>query len=87
MKINNFGKVNLNPYQKNIMKQEQIAQVKKSDKLEISSEALELQKGSPIELERQNLVKELKEKVQSGEYEIEPKKIAEKMYSYWNEEF
>jgi negative regulator of flagellin synthesis FlgM len=87
MKINNYGKVNLNPYQKNIMKQEQIPQSKKKDQLEISNEAMELQKGNPIELERQNLVKELKEKVQSGEYEIEPKKIAEKMYSYWNEEF
>ena len=87
MKINNYGKINLNPYQKNIMKQDQVAQIKKKDQLEISNEAIELQKGSPIELERQNLVKDLKEKVQSGEYEIEPKQIAEKMYSFWNKEF
>lgn len=84
MKINNFGRVNLNPYQKQVEKQEQAAAIKKKDKVEISSEALELQKGSPLEVERQQLIKDLKEKVQSGKYEADPQKIAERMYDFWN---
>ena len=46
----------------------------KRDKVEISSEALELQKGNSLELERQKKVEELREKVQSGEYEVNPRK-------------
>lgn len=87
MKINNYSRVNMNPYQKQAEKSEQISSVKKKDKIEISSEALELQKGSSIQLERQEKIKELKDKVQNGTYEIEPRKIAEKVYSFWNDQF
>jgi len=87
MKINNIGQVKLNPYNRQMEKMDGIAKASKRDKLEISTEALELQKGNPIELERKKIVEDLKKKVDSGEYEIEPKKIAEKMYSFWNNEF
>lgn len=87
MKINNIGQVNINPYNRQMEKMEGIAKASKRDKLEISTEAKELQKGNPIELERKQFVEELKNKVDSGQYEIEPKKIAEKMYSFWNNEF
>lgn len=87
MKINNIGPVRLNPYNKQLEKLDSAAKTSKKDKLEISSEALELQKGSPIEAQRQKRVEEIKNKVDSGEYEIEPRKIAEKMYSFWNNEF
>jgi len=87
MKINNVGQVKLNPYNRQMEKMDGIAKASKRDKLEISTEALELQKGNPIELERKKIVEDLKKKVDSGEYEIEPKKIAEKMYSFWNNEF
>ncbi len=87
MKINNIGHVNINPYNKQMEKMEANAKASKRDKIEISIEAKELQKGNPIELERKKMVEELKNKVDSGQYEIEPKKIAEKMYSFWNNEF
>ena len=87
MKINNIGPVKLNPYSKQMDKTEGAAKASKRDKLEISTEAKELQKGNPIELERKQIVEALKNKVDTGQYEIEPKKIAEKMYSFWNNEF
>lgn len=87
MKINNIGPVKLNPYAKQMEKMEDTAKASKRDKLEISTEAKELHKGNPIEFERKQIVEELKNKVDSGQYEIEPKKIAEKMYSFWNNEF
>lgn len=87
MKINNIGRMNINPYNKQIDKLEKTAATTKKDKLEISSEALELQKGGTIEAQRDKLVEELKNKVNSGQYEIEPQKIAEKMYSFWNDKF
>lgn len=77
----------MNPYNKQIEKMEKSATVSKKDKLEISTEALELQKGGSIEAQREKLVEELKNKVNSGEYKIEPKEIAEKMYSFWNDKF
>ncbi len=86
MKINHVGHVNLNPYNKQMEKMEGATKASKRDKLEISTAALELQKGNPIELERQKIVEDLKNKVDSGEYKIEPKQIAEKMYSFWNNE-
>ncbi len=84
MKINNIGRVNVNPYNKQMEKMEKAQNVSKRDKIEISSEALELQKGGPLEIERQEKVEKLKEKVQSGEYEIKPREIAKKMYDFWN---
>lgn len=87
MKINNYNRVNMNPYQKQAEKAEQVSDSKKKDKLEISSEALKLQKGGSIEMDREAKVKALKEAVQAGKYEIEPKKIAEKVYSFWNNQF
>lgn len=62
----------------------QVQSTSKRDKLEISSEALELQKGNPLELERQQKVEQLKAQVQSGEYEINPREVAKKMYDFWD---
>ena len=44
MKINNFRPVNMNPYNKQMEKQDQLQSSKQKDKIEISPEALELQK-------------------------------------------
>ena len=79
--------MNMNPYNKQIEKMEKASATSKKDKLEISTEALELQKGGSVEAQREKLVEELKNKVNSGQYEIEPQKIAEKMYSFWNDKF
>lgn len=84
MKINNIGRVNVNPYNKQMDKMDKTQNVKKRDKIEISSEALELQKGNSFEIDRLEKVEQLKQKVQSGEYEIKPREIAKKMYDFWN---
>jgi negative regulator of flagellin synthesis FlgM len=85
MKINNFRPVNMNPYNKQMEKQDQLQSSKKKDKIEISPEALELQRGNQLELDRQERVNELKSKVQSGEYKVNPEEIAHKMYSFWDD--
>ncbi|GLB60195.1 flagellar biosynthesis anti-sigma factor FlgM [Cytobacillus sp. NCCP-133] len=84
MKINNIGRTNMNPYNKQMDKMEKAQNVTKRDKIEISSEALNLQKGNPLEMERQQKVEKLKEEVQSGKYEINAKEVAKKMYEFWN---
>ena len=62
MKINNIGRLNLNPYEKQMDKVDKSEKSTKRDKVEISSEALELQKGNSLELERQKKVEELTRK-------------------------
>ena len=66
-------------------KQDQLQTSKKKDKLEISPEALELQKGDQLEIQRQERVNELKNKVQSGQYKVNPEEVAHKMYSFWDD--
>lgn len=84
MKINNTGRININPYNKPMDKMEKVQNASKRDKLEISSEAMDLQKANPLEIERQLRVDRLKEEVQSGKYEVNPKEVAKKMYDFWN---
>ncbi|UOE93810.1 flagellar biosynthesis anti-sigma factor FlgM [Alkalihalobacillus sp. LMS39] len=83
MKINPFQSVHNNPYKKQIEKQAAVEGTKKSDKLEISKEAIEMQKGSRIELEREEKVKQIKEQLASGDYHVDPKKVASKFVDFW----
>ena len=85
MKINNIRPMNVNPYNKQQEKVEKLQTSKAKDQIEISSEALELQKGDQFEIERQQKVSEIKSKVDSGEYEINPKEVARKLYSFWDD--
>lgn len=85
LKINHTPGIKVNPYQKQATKVEQAQKANYKDKIEISSEALNLQKLGNVETARQEKVEALKKEVQSGEYAINPGKIAEKMYSYWDE--
>jgi negative regulator of flagellin synthesis FlgM len=84
VKINNIRPMNVNPYNKQQDKIDKVQTPKQKDKIEISSEALQLQQGSRLEIERQERVAELKNKVESGEYQVNPQEVARKMYSYWN---
>lgn len=84
MKINNIGSINTNPYRKQIEKAERLMKSANTDKIQISTEAMELQKGSRIETERQVKVEELKSKVESGEYQVNAREVAKKMYEFWN---
>ena len=56
---------------------------KKTDVVEISREAKEMQSISSIEKERQTKVEELKAKVQDGTYNLQPNQIAKSMIDYY----
>ncbi|MGG1832702.1 flagellar biosynthesis anti-sigma factor FlgM [Cytobacillus firmus] len=84
MKVNNFGKVNMNPYQKQVEKLEDVKKTKARDKVQISAEAIELQKGNSLEKERIEKTEELKRKIEAGEYQVNPREVAKKIYEFWN---
>ncbi|MBG9544717.1 flagellar biosynthesis anti-sigma factor FlgM [Cytobacillus firmus] len=84
MKVNNFGKVNMNPYQKQAEKLEDVKKTKARDKVQISAEAIELQKGNSLEKERIEKTEELKRKIEAGEYQVNPREVAKKIYEFWN---
>ncbi|MCQ6277132.1 flagellar biosynthesis anti-sigma factor FlgM [Bacillus sp. V3B] len=84
MKINNIRPMNVNPYNKQQDKIDKLETAKQRDKIEISSEALQLQKGNQLEIDRKERVAELKNKIESGEYQVNPQEVARKMYSFWD---
>lgn len=53
------------------------------DRIEISSEALELQGKDRIAAERAGKVDALKRRIEAGQYTIDHKAVAEKMIAYW----
>lgn len=85
MKINNFRPSGVNPYsnQQNKMDQPEKLKHKKTDVVEISREAKEMQSISSIEKERQTKVEELKAQVQDGTYNLQPNQIAKSMIDYY----
>ena len=72
MKINGIGSMGVNPYNLQANKQDNVKSSYKAnrDKLEISSEAKEMQQGSTISAERQEKVEKLK--ASSGKRHICP---------------
>lgn len=86
MKINPFGPLNNNPYRKQIEQQEiKRETVKKRDQLEISSEAKEMLSQEKVTKAREEKVEALKQQVQSGNYKVDPKAVANKFYEFWSE--
>ncbi|OLS39019.1 flagellar biosynthesis anti-sigma factor FlgM [Alkalihalophilus pseudofirmus] len=86
MKINPYQSVQQNPYRKQVDTSEKLQGAKKKvDKLEISTEALERQKGNPIEKAREEKVEALKKQIEAGEYKVNPEAVAKKMYEFWND--
>ncbi|MEC2071270.1 flagellar biosynthesis anti-sigma factor FlgM [Alkalihalophilus marmarensis] len=86
MKINPYQSVQQNPYRKQVDASEKVQGAKKKvDKLEISTEALEMQKGNPIEKAREEKVEALKKQIEAGEYKVNPEAVAKKMYEFWND--
>ncbi|MMZ44640.1 Anti-sigma-28 factor, FlgM [compost metagenome] len=68
----------INPYRQQEMKQDETkVKGKGRDQLEISNEALELQRTQETEAERNERIAELKKQVQEGTYHVDAKVIAE----------
>lgn len=88
MKINENGKINpLQTYQKNNAAGKAAKETKAAgrDELVISSEALEMAKKGPDQVnqeERAAHLAQIKQSVQSGTYEIDARKVAEKIARY-----
>ena len=85
MKINNFRPSGVNPYSNQQNKMDQLGKLKhkKTDVVEISREAKEMQSISSIEKERQTKVEELKAQVENGTYNLQPNQIAKSMIDYY----
>ncbi|WP_047153547.1 flagellar biosynthesis anti-sigma factor FlgM [Aneurinibacillus tyrosinisolvens] len=81
MRIERPNQVNpLNPYQQQNMKQEEVKQKAAGrDQVEISPEAMELQRSKETEAERAERIAKLKEQVQAGTYHVDAKLLAEKL--------
>ncbi|GAE26509.1 negative regulator of flagellin synthesis [Halalkalibacter wakoensis JCM 9140] len=86
MKINPYHSIQQNPYRKQMEKNEKAADMStKRDKLEISTEAMQMQKGTKLEQERADKVEALKKQIEAGEYKVDAKAVAHKFYEYWNQ--
>ncbi len=85
MKINNFGPSGINPYKKQMNKLDGAAAPtdKKTDKVEISSAAKEMQQLSQISAERKAKVEELKLQVQNGTYKMDAKETAKSLLDFY----
>ncbi|SDP95037.1 anti-sigma-28 factor, FlgM family [Litchfieldia salsa] len=83
MKINQTNLAGINPYKKQVNKVVQTEKTVKTDKVEISSAAKQLQETSAVTLERQEKIDALKQQVQNGTYKVDPEKIAKSIVNYY----
>ncbi|WP_078555831.1 flagellar biosynthesis anti-sigma factor FlgM [Bacillus alkalicellulosilyticus] len=84
MKINPSNSVQNNPYRKQVEKLENVQSTRRQDKIEISKEAIQMQKGSRIETEREEKINSLKDQIKTGQYHVDAKAVASKFYDFWN---
>jgi len=85
MKITSFGVNSINPYtkqQKSLKAAENKGAIA-TDKIEISSAAKEMSAASSIDSERTQKIQKLKEQIQSGEYKVDAKKVAQDLLNYY----
>ncbi|MEG0438874.1 flagellar biosynthesis anti-sigma factor FlgM [Solibacillus cecembensis] len=84
MKINPIGIQAINSY-KNQERSVNNLKSKQSfaDQIEISSKAKEMQGTSAYASERANKVQKLKEEIQSGNYKVDARQVAEDMLKYY----
>ena len=84
MKINQINLRALQTYNqtRNVKKSEK-AQTSFADKLEISKKAKEMQVSSTYEAERADKVNSLKEDIDSGNYKVDARKVAQDMLNYY----
>lgn len=84
MKITSYGVNSVNPYNKQQRATKTVnGQSPFADKIEISKKAKEMQVSSTYNTERAERVQQLKEEIQSGEYKVDARKVAEDMLKYY----
>ncbi|PRO65666.1 flagellar biosynthesis anti-sigma factor FlgM [Alkalicoccus urumqiensis] len=84
MKINPMQSVNAYKKLQEVQQKQENKAQQKSDKLEISSEAMNMAKTSEFQAARQERVEALKQQVQDGTYKPDPMQTARNMYDFWN---
>ncbi|MBD8071393.1 flagellar biosynthesis anti-sigma factor FlgM [Bacillus sp. PS06] len=85
MKINQTNLTGINPYKKQINKLASTEKTVKTDKVEISSAAKQLQETSAVTVARQEKVEALKQQVQNGTYKVDADKVAKSILNYYFE--
>ena len=85
MKITSFNINSINPYNKQLKNVSASDKQTKmtDDKIEISATAKELSVSSGYASERSRKVQQLKEQIQSGEYEVNAHKVAKDILKYY----
>ena len=84
MKINNYGVRAVQAYnQAQPVKKTQKNGEVFADKIEISTKAKEMQVTSAYAAERANKVEQLKEEINSGNYKVDARKVAQDMLNYY----
>lgn len=84
MKINGQNHVNFNPYKQQLQKQAELKKPSnKSDELQISKEAMQLQEKDKPSEKRAAYVQEIKRAVDSGQYQVDVEQTAQKMIDFW----
>jgi negative regulator of flagellin synthesis FlgM len=85
----NIDKVNSSSFIQSYQKQMQVSKTEKTrpiqqeDELQISNQAKEMYGKNVKEVERQEKINALKAQVQSGEYQVNNKEVADKIFGYW----
>jgi negative regulator of flagellin synthesis FlgM len=84
MKINGPNHMNFNPYKQQMEKPAESKKgAERSDALEISKEALKLQENQQPNKQRAEVVQEIKQQVETGEYKVDIERTAQKMIHFW----
>ena len=85
MKINLQRLMANNPYKSQQQKQADLKQEKsaKTDKVEISPKAKEMQASQPVQKERLEKVNQIKHQVETGTYQVKPDQVAMKMRGFF----
>lgn len=87
MKINRPNPSHFNPYKNHIQKQTEIKkEMNREDQIEISSQAKQLQENEKPQAKRSAYVQKIKDDVESGDYQVDPDKIAGKMIDFWSKQ-
>ncbi len=85
MKINNIGPLSVNPYKKQLDKvQGNEKAATRTDKVEISTAAKEMQVTSKVTTERIEKVEALKQQVEAGTYKVNADSVAKSVLQYYS---
>lgn len=84
MKIHGPNLAKLAPYQTQLKQTDPKKKVNREDQLDISSAAKQLQETKKVNTQRAEYVQNIKNKINTGQYEVDHEKVAQKMIDFWS---